>query len=343
MRNVNISEAVSVGDGKPCFVIAEIGANHNRSLAAAKELIDAAAEARADAVKLQIYTAESLYSKRTPHHSNYNKDLFSLIKEIETPREWLPELADYCGSKKILFFATPFDKAAVDELDCVSSFFKVASFEIVDLPLIKYIASKGKPIIISTGLCTMGEIEDALAACYEVSNRDVILLQCASAYPAPASVMNLRAMETMRRAFAVPVGLSDHSPGIHISVSAAALGACAVEKHVTLSRKSEGPDHPFAIEPNELCELVRQIREVESAMGSGLKSGPSDAEREFYDIARRSLHAAANIPKGKVITEEMICSKRPGYGIRPKFMQQVIGRSALRDIAKDEWITWSDL
>ena len=329
-----------IGENCPCFIIAEIGANHNRSLSLAKEMIDAAAEAKADAVKFQIYSAETLYSRKTPRHSGYGKDLFDLIKEIETPRTWLPELAGYCDQKKILFFATPFDNRAVDELDEVSSFFKIASFELVDLPLLRFCASKGKPMIISTGLANMEEIEDAYLACREAGNEQVAFLQCASMYPAPPSIMNLRSMETIRRAFGVPAGLSDHTRGIHISVAAAAMGASIIEKHFTLDRTMEGPDHPFAIEPDELKELVRQIREVESALGDGRKLGPTDDEMEFYEKARRSVHAAVNIPAGTVISEEMLVCKRPGYGVRPKFLPLLAGRRALRDIATDEWITW---
>ena len=323
------------------FIIAEIGANHNRSLSLAKELIDAAADGGADAVKFQIYSAEKLYSKKTPRHSGYEKDLFTLIKEIETPREWLPELASYCKEKGIVFFATPFDEEAVDELDEVSSLFKIASFEIVDLPLLRYCASKGKPMIISTGLANMEEIEDAYLTCREAGNEKVAFLQCASLYPAPTSIMNLRSMETIRRAFGVPVGISDHTDGIHISVAAAAMGASIIEKHFTLDRTLEGPDHPFAIEPKELKELVRQIREVETALGDGRKLGPAPEEKEFYEKARRSVHAAVDIPEGSVIIREMLTVKRPGYGIRPKHLPILLGRKAQKDIEADSWITWN--
>lgn len=324
----------------PVFIIAEIGANHNRSLSLAKELIDAAADGGADAVKFQIYSAEKLYSKKTPRHSGYDKDLFTLISEIETPREWLPELASYCKEKEIVFFATPFDEEAVDELDEVSSLFKIASFEIVDLPLLRYCASKGKPMIISTGLANMEEIEDAYLACREAGNEKIAFLQCASLYPAPPSIMNLRSMETIRRAFGVPVGLSDHTEGIHISVAAAAMGASIIEKHFTLDRSMKGPDHPFAIEPDELKDLVCQIRDVEVALGDGRKLGPCPEEMEFYEKARRSVHAAVDIPLDVVITEEMIVIKRPGYGIRPKSIQHLLGLKASRNIDRDEWITW---
>lgn len=339
-RIIDVAHGVRIGHGQRCFVIAEVGANHNRSFKLAQELIWAAKEAGADAVKFQIYSAETLYSRRTPRHSGYSKDLFSLIKEIETPRDWLPELAQLCARVGILFFATPFDLQAVDELDVVSPLFKIASFEIVDLPLISYCALKGKPMIISTGLATMEEISDAYLTCRDAGNEDVAFLQCASAYPASPSIMNLRSMDTIRRAFGTPVGLSDHTTGIHISVAAVAMGARLIEKHFTIDRKLDGPDHPFAIEPHELAEMVRQIRDVESAMGDGRKLGPSQEEMEYYEKARRSIHAAVDIPAGCRITQDMLVIKRPGYGIRPKFMPIVVGREARCHIMADQWITW---
>jgi N-acetylneuraminate synthase/N,N'-diacetyllegionaminate synthase len=322
------------------FVVAEIGSNHNRSLSLAKEMIDAAAHAGADAAKFQIYSADTLYSKRDAPGLGYDGgNVTRLIDSVKTPREWLPELSAYCREKGIVFFAAPFDLEAVDELDAVSDLFKIASFEIVDLPLIRKAASKGKPMIIATGLATMGEIEDAVFACRDEGNDDVIPLQCASCYPSPASIMNLRSMETMRRAFGVPVGLSDHTLGIHISVAAVALGASVIEKHFTMDRTMSGPDHSFAIEPDELREMIRQIREVESAMGDGMKRGPSEDELTAYGYARRSLHAAVDIKKGATIARGDLIVKRPGHGIRPKYIDWVAGRRAKRDIPADSWIT----
>ncbi len=340
MTAFTLKSGRNIGDGSPCLIIAEVGANHNRSYDLALRHIDAAVEAGADAVKFQIYSADSLYSKKTPRHSGYDKDLHTLISEIETPRDWLPGLASYCEEKGILFFATPFDHNAVDELDEVSDFFKIASFEIVDLDLLGYCASKGKPMIISTGLANMEEIQDAYITCRDAGNEQIVFLQCASVYPAPAHIMNLRSMETISRAFGTAVGLSDHTPGVHVSVAAVAMGASVVEKHFTLDRSMDGPDHPFAIEPGELKDLVRQIRDVESAMGDGRKLGPSKEEMEFYHKARRSLHARCDIPAGTVITEDMICCKRPGYGIAPKHSDLVMGRVAKVDIEADQWIGW---
>ena len=334
-----------VGDGEPCFIVAEAGANHNRDLTMAKELIAVAAEAKADAVKFQTYSAETLYSKKTPRFSYLegltDKSTWDLIKEIELPREWQEELAEEAKKRGVLFMSTPFDHRAVDELDALGvPAFKIASFEIVDLPLVRHAASKGKPMIMSTGLANYEDIQDAFSTCREVGNEQVVLLQCASLYPAPPERINLRAMETMRRAFGTLVGLSDHSLGIHISVAAPAIGACVIEKHYTLSRSLKGPDHPFAIEPAELRELVRQVREVEAALGDGRKLGPAPDELEMHQKARRSLVAACAIPKGTRLERDMVTIKRPGFGIKPKHLDLLIGRVAKQDIEEDTVLTW---
>lgn len=340
MQKIRIGNR-SISESSPCFITVDIGANHNRDFNIAKKLIDKAKEAEVDAVKFQIYSAETLYSIKIQKHSYYEKHLWNLIKEIETPRAWIPKLKKYCDNKKIIFFATPFDSKAVDELNPYVDFYKIASFELVDLPLIEYTAKKKKPIIISTGLANMEEIEDAYLTCKKVGNDKVIFLQCTSLYPAKPEIMNLRAIQTIKVAFPdTIVGLSDHTHGIHISVAAVAMGAKLIEKHFTLSRKMKGPDHPFAIEPDELKEMVRQIREVESALGNGKKLGPKPDEMENYKIGRRSIHAKVNILKGTKITKDMLIIKRPGLGIKPKFINQVIGRKAQRDIEADEWIMW---
>jgi len=337
-----------VGEGEPCFVIAEAGANHNRDLAMGKALIDVAADAGADAVKFQTYSAETLYSKHTPRFSYLegvsDKDTWDLIKAIELPREWQEELAAHAARREVRFLSTPFDHRAVDELAALGvPAYKIASFEIVDLPLIGHAASRGRPMILSTGLASYEDIADALGACAAAGNADVILLQCASLYPAPPRRMNLRAMATMRQAFGVPVGLSDHSLGIHVASAAVALGACVVEKHFTLDRRLPGPDHPFAVEPGELRDMVKQIRDVEAALGDGLKLGPAPEEEEMHQKARRSLIAARAIPRGARIERAMITIKRPGFGIRPKFVDLVVGRIAKVDIEEDTVLTWEML
>lgn len=335
-----------VGPGLPCFVIAEAGANHNRDFDLARRLIDAAAEAGADAVKFQTYSGRSLYSTKTPRFE-YLGDLadqpaHELLESIALPRDWQPLLAQHCAEREVAFMSSPFDHDAVAELDAAgAAALKIASFEIGDLELIAAAAATGRPLILSTGMATLGEIEEALNAAGDAGAKQIALLQCASLYPAPAHVMNLRAIPTMAAAFGVPVGLSDHTLGVHVAPAAVALGACLVEKHFTLDRTMRGPDHPFAVEPEELATLVRNIRDVQAALGDGHKRGPSGEEaQEMYRKARRSLVAACDIPVGTALRSEMLTVKRPGHGIAPKFRAQVVGRTARVHIEADDVITW---
>lgn len=340
MKKIKIGDRY-IGDGEKCFFIAEAGSNHNGSLKQAKELIDVAVKANADAVKFQIYTAEGLYSKYTPAFDYLKgKDTYELVKSIETPREWVKELAGYCRKKDIVFLASVFDYDAVDLIDEYAPAHKIASFEIVDLELIKYVAEKKKPVIISTGMANLGEIEDAVNAMKSVGNEDVVLLHCNSLYPTPSEVVNLRAIETIKNSFKVPVGFSDHTLGTHIPLAAVALGACVIERHFTLSRKLKGPDHSFAIEPDELKYLIECIREVEKAKGDGVKEKSRLESEEMYLKARRSIHARVDITEGAEITRDMLTVKRPGYGIKPRLMDVVVGRKARKEITEDEWITW---
>ena len=335
-----------VGGGAPCYVIAEAGANHNGDLGIARELIDVAADAGADAAKFQVYSGASLYSTKTPRFSYLegvsDKETHEVLEDAALPREWLPELASHCAARGITFFATPFDEAAVAELLEVGvPAMKIASFELVDLGLIRTTAAAGVPLLLSTGMATYGEIEDALDAAIEGGARDIALLRCASLYPAPAEIMNLRSMATMRQAFGVPVGLSDHTSGIAVPCGAAALGMDVLEKHFTLSRDMPGPDHPFAIEPAELRALVAGVRDVEAALGNGRLEGPSDAEaQEMYHLARRSIVAATDIPAGTVVTAEHLTVKRPGFGIAPKHLDLLVGRTARVNIEYDDILLW---
>ena len=334
-----------VGDGAPCFIIAEAGANHDRKLGQARELIDIAVEAGADAVKFQVYSAETVYSSKTPQFSYLKKldaakSTYELIKENELPREWLKELAAYARDKGIIFMATPFDKEAVDQLYEIGvPAYKWSSFEIVDLPLLKYAASKGNPILAATGMCNLADIQEAVDTIRSTGNENIVLLQCTSLYPTELALTNLRMMDTIKNAFHLPVGLSDHTMGTVVPIAAVARGACVIEKHYTLSRKLKGPDHPFAVEPDELKQIVRAIREVEEALGSPVKQMIPE-EEEMARLGRRSLIARIDIKQGTRLTEDMLIVKRPGYGIRPKFLDIVIGREAKRDIEKDDIITW---
>jgi len=333
-----------IGEGKPVFVIAEAGANHDRKLEQAKELIDIAVEAKADAVKFQTYRAETLYSKKTPQFS-YLKDLekgkstYDIIKENELPREWQKKLYEYACSKNIIFLSTPFDKQAIDELEPFVPAYKWSSFTIVDLPLLGYAASKMKPMIISTGMCNLADIQEAIDTIYSQKNDNIVLLHCTSLYPTQPNQVNLRMMDTIQNAFYLPVGLSDHTIGIFIPIAAVARGAKVIEKHFTISRKLKGPDHPFALEPKELSEMIMGIREVEESIGFAKKQ-IIPGEEEMARLGRRSIIAKTDIPAGTKITEDMIIIKRPGYGISPKFINIVIGREAKEDIEADDIINW---
>ncbi len=338
-----------VGDGHPCYVIAEAGSNHNRDLDMARALVDTAVAAGADAVKFQTFSGRNLYSTRAPRFDYLagtgDVSPAELLESLELPREWQPILAEYSRDRGIEFLSSPFDRQAVDELDQLDvAAFKVASFELVDLPLIRYMGERKRPIIFSTGMATMGEIEEALDAAREGGADQLAVLQCASLYPAPPSSMNLRSIATLKTAFGIPVGLSDHTLGVHMAPAAVALGANLVEKHFTLDRSLPGPDHSFAAEPDELRQLVVSIREVEQALGDGVKRGPTTAEQvEMYAKARRSVVAAVGIPAGTVIRRDMLTVKRPGFGVKPKFIDALVGRTASTTIEEDEVITWDML
>ncbi len=340
-----------VGEGEPTFIIAEAGSNHNGSLQMAKRLIDVAAEAGADAVKFQTFSADKLYSKKTPEMSYLKKSkllkkgetVWDLLKKNELPRAWQKILASYCRKRKVIFLSTPFDLQAVDELEALKMpAYKIASYEVTHLPLLDYAARRKKPIILSTGMADLADIESALETIYKTGNRQVILLHCAINYPPRFEDVNLRAMQTMRLAFDLPVGFSDHTTGVAVDIAAVALGACAIEKHFTTSRKLPGPDHPFAIEPDELAAMVQGIRETEKALGSSLKRR-TQAEEEMYRLGRRSLVAACAITKGTAIRREMIEVKRPGFGIPTRLMDIVVGRRAKSDIEEDDILSWEML
>ncbi|NCC97207.1 MAG: N-acetylneuraminate synthase, partial [Synergistales bacterium] len=257
--------------------------------------------------------------------------------------DWTPILKEECDKVGIDYFSSPYDFEATDKLNEYMLAYKIGSGEIDWIEALVRMAAKGKPVLIATGAATIGEVQKAVHAILAI-NKELVLMQCNTNYTADPDNYNhihLNVLKTYAAMFPeVVLGLSDHTPGVHVSVAAVAMGASVVEKHFTLDRSMEGPDHPFAIEPWELKELVRQIREVESAMGDGRKLGPLEEEMEFYHKARRSLHARCDIPAGTVITEDMICCKRPGYGIAPKHSDLVKGRVAKVDIEADQWIGW---
>ncbi|MFH2204215.1 MAG: N-acetylneuraminate synthase family protein [Elusimicrobiota bacterium] len=328
-RKVKIGNRL-VGDGEPVFIIAELGANHDGKLSQALELIDIAAESGADAVKLQLYYGSGLWPK--------SSKAYPILKSLETNRGWMDQLLEHARKRKIILFAAPFDKEAVDLLERYDTpVYKWASSEIFDIPLIKYAAAKKRPMIMSTGVCDLADVQRAVDAVQSANNENLILLHCVSSYPTKPEDTHLRMMETMRTAFQVPVGFSDHSLGIAIPIAAAARGACVIEKHFTLSHALEGLDHAFALEPDELKQMVKSIREVEKCLGSPIKTavkGAEDTER----IVR--LFAAQDIPKGTELTKDLITVKREAFGIMPEHYEMVLGRETKGDIKADTPITW---
>ena len=334
---------------KRCFVIGEIGVNHNGSLELAKQLIDVAAEAGADAVKFQTFTAESLVT-RTARKADYqarnhavDESQFSMLKKLELSESDLRACKAYCDARDIVFLSTPFDEAAADLLvDVGVQGFKVSSGDLTNLPLLEHMAAHGLPMIISTGMATMGEIEDAVRAIEGAGDPPLAILHCVSDYPAKASEANLAAMDTIRAAFGRVVGWSDHTLGDAISVASVARGARLIEKHFTLDTAMEGPDHKASLDPAEFAELVAKIRLVEAAIGDGVKR-PQPSEIPTAEVARRSVVAATDIAAGETITDEHLIMKRPGTGLMPKYARLVVGRRAARDIPADTLIALTDL
>jgi len=331
-----------VGDGQPCFVIAEIGSNHNQDYDLACRMIESAAKAGVNAVKFQTFCANNHYSKRSPGFDYLNnKNTYELIRSLELNRSWQAQLKLVAEESGVIFFSSPCDTDAIlglAQLDVPA--YKVASFDLTDDILISEMAAIGKPMIMSTGMATWMDIQLAIDAVRRVDNDQIILLQCTSLYPAPDHLSNLNAIASMRSAFNSLVGYSDHTMGDHIVLAAVAMGAVIIEKHFTLDRTMAGPDHKFAIEPHEMADLIWKIRKIEEAFGDGIKNGPRAEELEMATKGRRSLHASKKISVGEVIALNMLISKRPGLGIPPSLRAQVVGRTARRNIDVDEWITW---
>ena len=334
-----------VGEGEPCFIIAEAGVNHNGNVDLAKKLIDVAKKAEVDAVKFQTFKTEEVVTQ-SAGKAEYQKvtteeeSQFEMIKRLELTEKDFAELFACAQKKEILLLSTPFDEGSVDLLDELGvPAFKIGSGEITNFPLLKHIARKGKSIILSTGMSTLGEIEEALEVIREEGVEDIILLHCVTSYPARLEDMNLKAMETLRHTFKLPVGLSDHTLGITIPIAAVALGACVIEKHFTLDKNLPGPDHRASLEPEELKQMVKAIRDVEKALGNGIKR-PTKDEEENKRVIRRSIVAKVDIPKGAVITEELLDVKRPGTGIEPKYIEKIAGAKTKVSIRKDEVVDW---
>lgn len=328
------------------FIIAEAGVNHNGSLEIAKRLIDAAANSGADAVKFQTFKADKLVSK-TAQKAAYQKKTtgisesqYEMIKKLELDVAAHHELIAYCRTKNIRFLSTPFDHESIDLLNHLGmSIFKIPSGEITNLPYLRHVGSLGKEVILSTGMTDLGEIEDALDILIEAGTpkRQITVLHATTEYPCPIEEVNLKAIQTIAAAFGVNAGYSDHTQGIEIPIAAVALGSTVIEKHFTLDRMMEGPDHKASLEPDELNAMVRAIRNIEKALGNGIKK-PTKSEIKNIHIARKSIVASRNIKEGELLSTENITVKRPSNGISPMQWDNVIGTVALKDYQEDEMI-----
>ena len=335
-----------IGDRSPIFIIAELSANHQQKFDLAVKTVEAAKKAGADAIKLQTYTPDTITIDCKNHYFQIKsgtiwdgRTLYDLYREAYTPWEWQPKLKKIANDLGMICFSSPFDKTAVDFLEKINvPAYKVASFEITDTGLIEYIASKGKPIIISTGIARLKDITEAFAACKRMNNSQIILLKCTSAYPTPINEVNLKTIPDMRKRFKTVVGLSDHTLGVSIPIAATVLGAKMIEKHLILDRNLGGPDSKFSLEPSEFKQMVISIREVEKALGtvSYSLSKTANKSREFS----RSLFVVNDIKKNDLFTKNNVRSIRPNFGLHPKFIYKIVGKTAKADIKKGTPLRW---
>lgn len=342
------SRARRLSEHLPCCLVAELSANHNQSIERAEAIIRAAADAGADAVKLQTYTADTL---TIPCANEYfrikstlweGKTLHELYQEAYTPWEWHPRLMGLANELGLACFSTPFDATAVDFLESLNApCHKVASFELVDIPLLKKIASTGKPVIMSTGMGSLAEIDEAVRCLRENGTKDLVLLKCTSSYPAPAEEAHLRTIPHLAQAFGCPAGLSDHTMGSAVAIAAVALGACMIEKHLTLSRADSGPDSAFSMEPDEFKAMAQDIRLTEKALG-GVSYALTAKEKESVAF-RRSLFVVEDMQAGEVFSEKNLRSIRPGFGLHSRYYETALGRRARADIRKGTPLSWDML
>ncbi|MHB2153627.1 pseudaminic acid synthase [Calditrichota bacterium GD2] len=331
---------------KRAFIVAELSANHNHDIDIALKTIKASKEAGADAIKLQTYTPDTITIDSNLEYFQMKHGtiwdgttLYKLYQQAHTPWEWQPKLKKYAEELGLICFSSPFDKTAVDfleEMDVPA--YKVASFEITDIPLIEYIASKGKPVIISTGIATLADIEEAVNACRRMGNNDIALLKCTSSYPAPIEEANLLTIPHLRDTFDVIPGLSDHTMGHAVAVAAAALGAKIIEKHFILDRKLGGPDAAFSMEPAEFKQMVNAIRDVEKALGKVTYELNPKVEKSR--VFARSLFIVKDVKAGEEITEENVRSIRPGYGLHPKYYKEILSKKFRKDFEKGTPLRW---
>lgn len=327
-----------IGTKPPCFIIAEAGVNHNGRIALAHQLVDAAVKAGADAVKFQTFKAEKLVTRDAPQaeyqarNTGKTESQYDMLKRLELSAEAYRELSAYCRKRKIIFLSTPFDEESADLLEALNvPAFKIGSGELTNLPFLSHVARKKKPMIISTGMATIAEVKEAIIAIRRIGNKQIVLLHCVSSYPAEARWANLRAIQNMQKQFGLPVGYSDHTIGHETALAAVALGACVIEKHFTIDRNLPGPDQKLSLEPDELKQLINEIRIVELALGNGIKR-PVKTEKPIANLVRRSLVAACNIPAGILLARKHIAIKRPGTGLPPAMLTKLVGQKTNRFI-----------
>ena len=337
-----------IASGCPVYVIAELSANHKQNYDQALRLVHAAKESGADAVKLQTYTPDTLTIDCDNEYFRIKgtiwegKNLYDLYGEAYTPWDWQPKLKEIADGLGLDLFSTPFDSTAVDFLEQMGTpAHKVASFEIVDLPLLRKIAKTGKPIIMSTGMATLAEIDEAVQTVREAGGTQLALLKCTSAYPAQPEEMNLHTIPHLAEAFDVPVGLSDHTLDIAVPVAAVALGACIIEKHFTLSRADGGPDSAFSLEPHEFKAMVEAVRVAEKALGT-VHYGVSEAEAKSR-VFRRSLFVVKDVKAGEKLTNENVRSIRPGHGLHTRYLDEIVGRRAACNIKRGTPLAWAHI
>ncbi len=348
MRSFKINDR-EIGPGAPCYVIAEAGVNHNGDVAMARQLIDAAAAAGADAVKFQTFKTERLVTATAAkaeyqqRNTGSSETQFEMLRKLELNETAHRELLEHCRARGIQFLSTPFEEESADLLQRLGvPAFKLPSGELTNWPLLEHVARMQKPMLVSTGMATHEEVDAAVGVIRAAGAPPLLLFHCVSNYPAPPAEANLRAMQTMTAAFGVPVGFSDHTAGDEVALAAVALGACALEKHLTLDRALPGPDHRASLEPAEFADLVRKVRHVEMALGSGRKE-PAPSETATAAVARKSITLSCAVAAGDVLTAACLTLRRPGTGLSPAQLERIVGRKARRDLAAGTQPTLEDL
>ncbi len=339
-----------MGEGCPAFFIAEIGANFDGSFEKAKKLVLAAKEAGADAAKFQTFLSRKIVApggfakmKLRGVHGTWGRPVHEVFREVEFPRKWHKEISDYCRKVGIIFSSAPYDFEGVDLLDSLNvPFIKIGSGEITWHEMLRYVAGKGRPVVLATGASTLAEVDEAVRVIAETGNKNLVLLQCITNYPSKIESANINVLKTYQHAFNVIAGYSDHTPGDVVPLGAVALGAKVIEKHFTLSRKDKGPDHPHSMEPQEFKEMVRKTRLLESALGSSVKEVVPE-ESETVVVQRRGLYLKNNISKGQRIKKSDLTELRPALGILPKHKEQVIGLAAKKNIKAGQPLFWTHL